>query len=67
MIIADLIDPDDKSWKGRAYLADTPFPGDTVSTPTGTYLVVRRKFLDLGPDQASAADRLSTELVVRPI
>jgi hypothetical protein len=67
MIIADLIDPNDKSWKGRAYLADTPFPGDTVSTPGGSYLVIRRRFLDLGPDQGSTNDRLSTELVVRPL
>lgn len=67
MIIADLFHADDAATLGRAYLSDTPFPGDTIATRDGVFLVVRRRFIDLGPvDPAQAAERLSAELIVRP-
>jgi hypothetical protein len=63
VIIAELIDADSKASRGRAYLAETPFPGDTVATAQAVYTVIRRRFLDLGPGEHT--DRLSAELIVR--
>lgn len=67
MIIAELIDHsgDEHPSLGRVYLSTAPFPGDTVRTDRGVFLVVRRSFLDLGPDSANDPERLSIELRVR--
>lgn len=69
MIIAQLIRRDDpEAPPTTAYLAETPFPGDTVATADGhTVLVIRRSFLDLGPDYSLSAPVLSVRLEVRPI
>lgn len=64
MIIADLIAPDGERL-GRVYLATAPFPGDTIRTQDVEVMVIRRTFLDLGPE--GGADRLSIELKVRPV
>ena len=64
MIIADLIAPDGERL-GRVYLASAPFPGDTVRTQGVEVMVLRRAFLDLGPE--GDAGRLSIELKVRPV
>lgn len=63
MIIADLIAPDGERL-GRVYLATAPFPGDTIRSQDAEVMVIRRTFLDLGPDGDTG--RLSIELKVRP-
>jgi hypothetical protein len=65
VIIADLIDHNDKGrWIGRVYLSGPPFPGDVIHAADDTaVMVVRRAFLDLGPD--TDAQRLSLKLYVR--
>ena len=65
MIIADLIHQEDGQRLGRVYLADAPFPGDTIRTGDTELMVIRRTFLDLGPD--GGPERLSIELKVRPL
>ena len=65
MIIADLFDADTAANRGRVYLSDTPFPGDTVATKDGVVTVIRRRFIDLGFADAKAHERLSAELTVR--
>lgn len=65
MIIADLIDADSLAKRGRVYLSDTPFPGDTVATRDEVVMVIRRRFIDLGPQEPAAGERLSVELIVR--
>lgn len=66
MVIASLVDIETNEVRGRAYLSEVPFPGDTVSTRDhGDLLVVRRSFIDLGPDSGSASERLSAVLTVR--
>ena len=65
MIIADLIHQEDGEKLGRVYLADSPFPGDILRTQGVELMVIRRTFLDLGPD-TGADNRLSLELKVRP-
>jgi len=66
MIIADLIDADSLANRGRVYLSDTPFPGDTIATASEVVLVIRRRFIDLGPEESHrATERLSAELIVR--
>lgn len=69
MIIADLhLIDDDRVAPSRVYLAAAPFPGDVIATDLGgKVMVIRRTFLDLGPDTASAAGRLSMKLEVRPL
>lgn len=64
MIIADLIHQQDGERLGRVYLATAPFPGDTIRTQDVELMVIRRTFLDLGPD-TSSENRLSLELKVR--
>jgi hypothetical protein len=64
MIIADLIHRDSGERLGRVYLADAPFPGDTLRTQDVEVMVINRTFLDLGPD-AGSDNRLSLELRVR--
>lgn len=65
MIIADLIHIEGDEKLGRAYLSDAPFPGDIVRASNGVeVMVIRRTFLDLGPDTGSE-NRLSLELKVR--
>jgi hypothetical protein len=69
MIIADLTNADTGQRLGRVYLAEAPFPGDIIrqfSDPEPDVMVIRRTFLDLGPDTDSA-HRLSLELTVRPV
>lgn len=68
MIIADLIHVEGEK-VGRVYLSTAPFPGDTVRTGHDggvELLVIRRTFLDLGPD-TGAENLLSLELKVRPL
>lgn len=65
MIIADLTHQQDGSDMGRVYLATAPFPGDTIRTGGTELMVIRRTFLDLGPD--GGPERLSVELKVRPV
>lgn len=71
MVIADMISSDELGGEpiGRAYLAAAPFPGDVIHTTGGDFLVIRRTFLDLGPepDGGSPDKRLSLELKVRPL
>ena len=69
MIIADLLLIDDeRAAPSRVYLAAAPFPGDIIATARGgRVMVIRRTFLDLGPDSASTSERLSINLEVRPI
>lgn len=70
MIIAQLIsrDGDADNPAGTAYLAETPFPGDQVATADGrTVMVIRRTFLDLGPDYSPSSPVLSVRLEVRPL
>lgn len=64
MIIADLLAPDGDRL-GRVYLAEAPFPGDTIRSQDVEVMVLRRTFLDLGPE--GDAGRLSIELKVRPV
>lgn len=64
MIIADLIHAEGER-VGRVYLSTAPFPGDTIRTGEVELLVIRRTFLDLGPDEAD--NRLSLELKVREL
>ena len=64
MIIADLTDQDTGERVGRVYLATAPFPGDVIET-VPPVIVLRRSFLDLGPD-GNPAGRLSLNLKVRP-
>lgn len=68
VIIAQLVRRDDPEAKPTtAYLAETPFPGDTVATADGrTVMVIRRVFLDLGPDYRQSSPVLSVRLEVRP-
>lgn len=65
MIIADLIHQEDGAPLGRVYLSTAPFPGDTLRTQDTELMVIRRTFLDLGPD--GGPERLSLELKVRPV
>lgn len=65
MIIADLLHQEDGERLGRVYLATAPFPGDTLRTQDVELMVIRRTFLDLGPD--GGPERLSIELRVRPV
>lgn len=68
MIIAQLInrDGDAENPAGTAYLAETPFPGDLIATFDGrTLIVIRRVFLDQGPDYANDPRTLSVRLIVR--
>ena len=70
MIIADLISADTGGERlGRVYLGSAPFPGDTVRASKGEFMVIRRTFLDLGPDPRNGTpdNRLSLELKVRPV
>lgn len=69
MIIAHLVRRDDPEAKPTtAYLAETPFPGDTVAIADGrTVMVLRRCFLDLGPDHRPSSPVLSVRLEVRPV
>ena len=69
MIIADLLlIDDDRVAPSRVYLAAAPFPGDVIATAQGgRVMVIRRTFLDLGPDTDSTAERLSITLEVRPV
>lgn len=64
MIIADLLDTGGEK-VGRVYLAEAPFPGDVVVTDGTELLVVRRTFLDLGPDTGPNAPVVSVQLKVR--
>lgn len=63
MIIADLLALDGER-VGRVYLTTAPFPGDIVRTQDVEVMVIRRTFLDLGPD-TDPSNRLSLELKVR--
>lgn len=64
MIIADLIDSETRKVRGRVYLSETPIPGDVVATRDNELvLVIRRQFLDLGPE--GGPERLSAQLIVR--
>lgn len=65
MVIADLIDVESKERIGRVYLAAAPFPGDVIDNTAPELMVIRRRFLDLGPD-GDAAGQLSVKLEVRP-
>lgn len=65
MIIADLINHADGEKVGRVYLSSPPFPGDVVRTGDTDVMVIRRTFLDLGPDAGTASQRLSLTLNVR--
>jgi hypothetical protein len=65
MIIADIIHQQDDERLGRVYLATAPFPGDIIRTQGVELMVIRRTFLDLGPD-TKADHSLSLELKVRP-
>ena len=67
MIIADLIEHGDKErWVGRVYLSAPPFPGDIIHAENNaTVMVIRRAFLDLGPDAELDVQRLSLKLYVR--
>jgi hypothetical protein len=68
VIIADLIDHNDKGRMGRVYLSGPPFPGDVIHAADDTaVMVVRRAFLDLGPDTEGDARRLSLKLYVRRV
>ena len=66
MIIADLIHQDTDEKLGRVYLIAAPFPGDIIHCQQARreVMVVRRIFLDLGPD--ADGNRLSLNLKVRP-
>lgn len=66
MIIADLIHAETKETMGRVYLAAAPFPGDVIDNTAPELMVIRRRFLDLGPD-GNSADQLSVKLEVRPV
>lgn len=64
MVIADLVSTANEP-AGRVYLSTAPFPGDVIRTAAGAeFLVLRRTFLDLGPD-TGAENRLSLELKVK--
>lgn len=65
MIIAGLVDISTKDAIGRVYLAETPFPGDTVTIGNDPVTVIRRTFLDLGPDYDSSSPVVSVFLEVR--
>lgn len=68
MIIADLIDHESKEGIGRVYLSGPPFPGDTIERPgdpAAPVMVIRRAFLDLGPDADPRT--LSLKLNVRAV
>jgi hypothetical protein len=67
VIIAGLVDIKTKEPVGRVYLGETPFPGDTISVDgdSRTVQVVRRTFLDLGPDYSLSNPVLSVLLEVR--
>lgn len=73
MIIADLhLIDDERVTPSRVYLSAVPFPGDVIATfpgrpGGGKVMVIRRTFLDLGPDTASTSERLSINLEVRPL
>lgn len=65
MIIADLVNHDNGEVVGRVYLSGSPFPGDIIQTGDTSVMVIRRSFLDLGPDAETASQRLSLRLNVR--
>lgn len=65
MIIADLINHANGETVGRVYLSSPPFPGDVIKTGDTSVMVIRRTFLDLGPDAETASQRLSITLNVR--
>ena len=65
MIIADLVDHGSGETVGRVYLSSPPFPGDVIKTGDTSVMVIRRTFLDLGPDAETASQRLSLTLNVR--
>lgn len=65
MIIADLINHGNGETVGRVYLSAPPFPGDVIKTGDIEVMVIRRTFLDLGPDAETASQRLSITLNVR--
>lgn len=68
MIIAQLInrDGDADNPAGTAYLTETPFPGDLIAGADGkTRIVIRRIFLDLGPDYNNDPRIVSVRLIVR--
>jgi hypothetical protein len=69
MVIADLLDHGDNGkWVGRVYLSGPPFPGDVIHTEGDvSVMVIRRAFLDLGPDTETDAQRLSLKLYVREV
>lgn len=70
MIIAQLIvrDNDADVDHRTAYLAETPFPGDLIATADGTNLIViRRIFLDLGPDCTDDPRIMSVRLIVKKV
>lgn len=69
MIIADLVDHQTREWIGRVYLSGAPFPGDIIERDAEPVMVIRRAFLNLGPDVDPDAvkTRLSLKLNVRPI
>ena len=67
MIIAGLVDARTKDQVGRAYLSEAPFPGDTVTVGDVPMQVVRRTFLDLGPDYSLSSPVLSVLLEVRAL
>jgi hypothetical protein len=65
MIIADLVNHSTGETVGRVYLSSPPFPGDTIKSGDTDVMVIRRTFLDLGPDAETASQRLSLTLNVR--
>lgn len=65
MIIAELIEHATGTAVGRVYLSAPPFPGDIVKCGDTEVMVIRRTFIDLGPDAESASQRLSLTLNVR--
>lgn len=70
MIIAQLIKRDGEAENpaGTAYLSETPFPGDLIATADGQNLIViRRIFLDLGPDYDGDPRTVSVRLIVRVV
>lgn len=69
MIIADLVDHQTREWIGRVYLSGPPFPGDVIERDAEPVMVIRRCFLDLGPDLDPDAVKtcLSLKLNVRPV
>jgi hypothetical protein len=68
MIIADMIHQEGGERVGRVYLSTAPFPGDIIRASKGEFMVIRRTFIDLGPDPRNGTpdNRLSLELRVRP-